>query len=123
MMRRIPPTSPPRSGSIALHKGDPAAHARFWKRAIDQGIPDARLCLSLRDSGRSSGPSRGRYSSGVGARASHCEPDFDDAHYQLALLEKNAGHYEAALREFHAMRIVAGTRAYAYWLAAGGHIQ
>ena len=45
------------------------------------------------------------------------QPDFDDAHYQLALLEKNAGHYEAALREFHAMRTVTDARAYAYWLA------
>ncbi len=35
----------------------------------------------------------------------------------MALLEKNGGHYEAALEQFHAMRTVTETRAYAYWLA------
>jgi Tetratricopeptide repeat len=41
----------------------------------------------------------------------------DDAHYQLALLEKNAGRYEAALREFLAMGEVKDARAYPYWMA------
>ncbi len=45
------------------------------------------------------------------------QPDFDDARYQLALLEKNAGRYQAALEQFQAMRTVEGPRAYAYWLA------
>ncbi|HEX5228862.1 MAG TPA: tetratricopeptide repeat protein, partial [Bryobacteraceae bacterium] len=50
-------------------------------------------------------------------RAIALRPEFDDAHYQLALLEKNAGHYEAALQELHALRTVTDARAYAYWLA------
>jgi tetratricopeptide (TPR) repeat protein len=50
-------------------------------------------------------------------RAIDLRPDFDDAHYQLALIEKNAGRYEAALSEFQAMSVLPKTRAYAYWLA------
>ena len=50
-------------------------------------------------------------------RAVALDPHFDDAHYQLALLEKNADHYEAALRHFQAMRVIPAARAYAYWLA------
>jgi hypothetical protein len=118
-------------GTIALHKGDLNAARSAWKRAIDQGITDAILCY--------------RYAVladqiGLGAddirpaleRAIALQPDFDDAHYQLALLEKNAGRYEAALQQFQAMRCGASTRAcsvhtlvnamsspraYSYWLA------
>jgi len=50
-------------------------------------------------------------------RAVTLQPNFDDARYQLALLEKNAGRYEAALRQFQAIREVQDARAYAYWLA------
>jgi tetratricopeptide (TPR) repeat protein len=50
-------------------------------------------------------------------RAIALAPDFDDARYQLALLHKNAGRYEAALGQFQAMRGIEDTRAYAYWLA------
>ena len=81
-----------------------------------QGISDAKLCYHYAILADQAGLARRRYPSGAGAR--DClQPDFDDAHYQLALLEKNAGHYEAALREFQAMRTVPDTRAYAYWLA------
>jgi len=103
-------------GVIALHKGDAAGARHAWKRAIEQGIADAGLCY--------------RYAiladqAGLGAddirpaleRAVTLQSDFDDARYQLALLEKNAGRYEAALREFQAMRVVPEARAYAYWIA------
>jgi hypothetical protein len=103
-------------GMIALHKGDTAGARRAWKRAIEQGIADAKLCY--------------RYAiladqAGLGAddirpaleRAVALQPDFDDARYQLALLEKNSGRYEAALHEFQAMRKVPEPRAFAYWLA------
>jgi len=103
-------------GEIALRKGDVTGARRAWKRAIEQGITDAKLCY--------------RYAiladqAGLGAddirpalqRAVELRPDFDDAHYQLALLEKGAGHYEAALREFLAMREVSREHAFVYWLA------
>jgi len=103
-------------GVIALHKGDADGARHAWKRAIEQGIADAGLCY--------------RYAiladqAGLGAddirpaleRAVTLQPNFDDARYQLALLEKNAGRYEAALRQFQAIREVQDARAYAYWLA------
>jgi thioredoxin-like negative regulator of GroEL len=103
-------------GMIALHNGDSAGASRFWKRAIDQGIPDGRLCYQYAVLADQAGlpPADIRP---VLERALQLQPDFDDAHYQLALLEKNDRHYEAALREFQAMRVVSPARAYAYWLA------
>jgi hypothetical protein len=103
-------------GMIALHKQDSDGARLAWRRAITQGIADAALCYHyaiLADQ------------AGLGAeeirpaleRAVALRPDFDDARYQLALLEKNAGHYQAAVEQFQAMRMVPDTRAYAYWLA------
>jgi tetratricopeptide (TPR) repeat protein len=103
-------------GAIAMRKGDLAGARRSWKLAIDEGITDARLCFqyaALADQ------------AGLGAddirpaleRAVALDPAFDDARYQLALIEKNAGHYEAALGHFRAMHAVPDARAYAYWLA------
>ena len=103
-------------GVIALRKGDSAGARHAWKRAIDRGITDAQLCY--------------RYAiladqAGLGAedirpaleRAVALDPHLDDAHYQLALLEKNADRYEAALRHFQAIREVKDARAYPYWMA------
>lgn len=103
-------------GVIALHKGDAAGARHAWKRAIDEGIADAGLCY--------------RYAiladqAGLGAdeirpaleRAIALQSGFDDARYHLALLEKNAGRYEAALGQFQAIREVRDARVYAYWLA------
>ena len=103
-------------GLIALRKGDSDAARRLWKRAIDQGIADARLCYHYAILADQASLPAGDIRPAL-ERALTLQPDFDDAHFQLALLEKNARHYEAAIRELHAMRIVAGTRAYAYWLA------
>jgi len=103
-------------GVIALHKGDVAGAQRAWKQAIDEGISDAKLCYRYAMVADRAGLPADELRPAL-ERAVFLQPDFDDAHYQLALLEKNAGHYEAALREFQAMRTVADARAYAYWLA------
>jgi tetratricopeptide (TPR) repeat protein len=103
-------------GIIALHKGDSAGARRAWKRAIDEGITDAKLCYKYAILADQAGLPADDIR-GVLERAIALQPDFDDAHYQLALIDKNAGRYEAALREFQAMRIVTAARAYGYWLA------
>jgi tetratricopeptide (TPR) repeat protein len=103
-------------GVIALHKGDSDGALRFWKRAMDQGITDAPLCLRYAILADQAGLPAADIRPAL-ERAIALQPDFDDAHYQLALLEKNDRHYLAAVREFHAMRVVSNTRAYAYWLA------
>ncbi len=103
-------------GMIALHKGDSGGARRAWKRAIDQGIADAKLCFHYAILADQAGLSPDEIRPAL-ERAVALDPHFDDAHYQLALLEKNAGRYEAAVREFQAMREVADKRAYVYWLA------
>jgi tetratricopeptide (TPR) repeat protein len=103
-------------GVIALHKGDPQGARRAWKRAIDLGITDAKLCYHYAILADQAGLPSSDIRPAL-ERAVALQPDFEDAHYQLALLEKNAGHYEVALRELHAIRNVPDARAYAYWLA------
>jgi tetratricopeptide (TPR) repeat protein len=103
-------------GMIALHKGDTVGARRDWKRAIDLGIGDARVCYNYALLADQAGlpPDAMRPALELAVRL---QPDFDDAHYQLALLEKNSRNFDAALREFHAMRNVPESRAYAYWMA------
>jgi len=50
-------------------------------------------------------------------RAVKLRPGYDDAWYSLALLEKNAGNYAAAVTDFRAMQNVPPFRAYNYWTA------
>jgi tetratricopeptide (TPR) repeat protein len=103
-------------GMIALHNGDSEGARRAWKRAIEQGMADAKLCYQYAILADQGGLSPDEIRPAL-ERAVRLQPDFDDAHYQLALLEKNARNYDAALREFRAIRSVSEPRAYAYWLA------
>ena len=103
-------------GVIALHEGDTEGARREWKRAIELGIADPELCYRYAILADQAGLPPADIRPAL-ERAVALQPDFDDAHYQLALLEKNARHYEAALDEFHAIRHVPESRAYAYWLA------
>jgi tetratricopeptide (TPR) repeat protein len=103
-------------GAIALHQGDSEGARRAWKRAIDQGVTDPKLCYQYAILADQAGLPPDDIRPAL-ERAIALQPDFDDARFQLALLEKIAGHYEAALEQFQAMRMVSETRAYAYWLA------
>jgi len=103
-------------GAIALHNGDSAGARHAWQRAIALGIGDAQLCYRYAILADQAGLGADQIRPAL-ERAIAIDPRFDDAHYQLALLEKNTGRYEAALREFHAMQNVSGAREYAYWLA------
>jgi tetratricopeptide (TPR) repeat protein len=100
-------------GTIALRRGDNGAAIAAWKRAVDLGIADAALCFryaALADE-------RGLPSRAALERAIALRPDFDDARFKLALMEKNAGHAEAAVAQLRAMRKIAPLRAFAYWSA------
>ena len=103
-------------GMIALHKGDLNTARSAWKRAIDQGVSDAALCFRYAILADQAGLGPDDIRPAL-ERAVALQPNFDDARYQLALLEKNAGHYESALREFQAIKVVSDPRAFAYWLA------
>jgi tetratricopeptide (TPR) repeat protein len=101
---------------IALHKGDSEGARRAWKRAIQQGFTDANLCYRYAILADQAGLPAEDIRPAL-ERAIALQPDFDDARYQLGLLEKNARHFDSALQQFQAMRIVAEARAYAYWFA------
>ena len=103
-------------GLIALHKGDLAAARIAWGRAVAQGLTDAQLCYRYAILADQAGLSPDDIVPAL-ERAVVLQPDFDDAHYHLALLEKNAGRYQAALEQLQAMAVVPDARAYAYWLA------
>lgn len=103
-------------GTIALRRGDRESARREWKRALKQGVDDPLLCyryaLLAEEAGFGAEDIRHALEATVALN-----PDFDDARYKLALLESNAGHYEAAVMDLEAMRSVAASRAYAYWSA------
>jgi len=102
-------------GTIALRRGDYDKARGEWKKAIAEGVTDANLCY--------------RYAALAGManlgndeirpaleRAVALRTDFDDARYMLALVEKNSGHYNAAVAQLRAMRRIAPARRYDYWM-------
>lgn len=103
-------------GAIALRKGDTAGAQREWQRAISLGIADAALCYRYGQLASTAGVSPAEVRAAY-QRALALRPDFDDARYALALLEKNLGENEAALADLRAMHNVAPVRAYHYWAA------
>jgi Tfp pilus assembly protein PilF len=103
-------------GTIALRRGDLAAARLKWKRAIDSGIGDASLCYRYAVLAEQVGTPAEEVRPAL-ARAVALRPDFDDARYLLALLEKNSGNYATAVSHLHAMKTVSQGRAYGYWIA------
>ena len=101
-------------GSIALRRGDNGGARREWERAIQAGVTDARLCFRYAVLAGIAGLSNDEVRPAL-ERAVELRPDFDDARYLLALLEKNASRYETAVRQLRAMRRVAPVRQYDYW--------
>jgi tetratricopeptide (TPR) repeat protein len=101
-------------GSIEWRKGDGALAQAAWKRAMEYGATDAKLCFRYAQLADDAGVAADEIRSAL-QRAVTLAPDFDDAHYKLALLESNAGRYEAAVHELKSMRDVSAGRGYAYW--------
>jgi tetratricopeptide (TPR) repeat protein len=110
------PAMPAALGNIALRQGDHARAREQWQLAIALGIQDATLCYQYALLGDRAGVPDDQLRPAL-ERAIQLKPDFDDARYALALMEKNAGHYDTAVAQLRAMRNVAPARAYNYWLA------
>ncbi|HLK22060.1 MAG TPA: hypothetical protein VKT81_24095 [Bryobacteraceae bacterium] len=110
------PAIPAALGNIALRRGDAARAREQWKVAIALGIEDATLCYQYAILGDRAGLPAAELRPAL-ERAIQLKPDFDDARYALALHEKNAGDYDAAVAQLRAMRNVSPARAYNYWLA------
>jgi len=103
-------------GTIALRRGDLSAARLGWKQAIVKGIADARLCYRYAILAQDAGVPAEEVRPAL-ERAIALQPDFDDARYLLALLEKSAGNYAATISNLRAMKTVSEGRAYAYWMA------
>jgi tetratricopeptide (TPR) repeat protein len=103
-------------GEIALQKNDDETARREWKRALDLRTTDATLCFQYAVLADKAGVPSDEIRPAL-ARAIALKPDFDDARYRLALLDKSAGRYELALAGLRAMHVVAPSRAFAYWSA------
>ena len=101
-------------GTIALRNGDQDGARREWKQAIEAGVTDANLCYRYAALAEMAGLASDAVRPAL-VRAIALRPDFDDARYMLALLEKNSGHYEAAVTELRAIGRVAPARQYDYW--------
>ena len=97
------PEVPAALGLIALDRKDAAAAVREWSRALALGLRDADLCyryaLVADERGLPAAQIRGALE-----RAVEIRPDFDEAHFRLGLMDKNAGHAAEAVAHFRAMR-------------------
>ena len=102
-------------GTIALRRGDNDGARREWKQAIEAGVSDANLCYRYSVLAGMAGLANDEIRPAL-ERAVALRPDFDEARYMLALLEKNSSHYEAAVTQLRAMRRVAPARQYDYWI-------
>jgi len=103
-------------GNIALRTGDRDRAREEWKRAIASGINDPKLCYQYAALAEMAGLPDSDFRAAL-ERAVALKPDFDDARYMLALVQKNAGEYAAAVGQLRAIRHVAPARAYHYWMA------
>lgn len=101
-------------GAIALQRQEREQAQRYWQEAIRLGIDDAQLCFHYAALAQETGAAPEAVRAAL-ARAILLAPEFDDARYQLALLEKNTNHEEAAIAQFQAMRHVLPARAFSYW--------
>ena len=97
---------------IALRRGEVGIAQQHWKKA--SGITDAALCyeyaIRLGAAGVPEAETRGALESAV-----ELKPDFDDARYQLALVELNAGHFDESIAQLQALKSIAPKRAFQYW--------
>lgn len=103
-------------GTIALRRGNQAVARAEWKQAVDAGIADATLCYRYALTAEQAHTGDEEVRAAL-ERALALQPDFDDARYHLALLQRNAGEYDKAVANLRAMKNIPPARAYAYWMA------
>src|SRR4051794_231154 len=103
-------------GTIAIGRGDRQEARERWTRALELGVSDDALCYRYAAAAQDGGIAAAEIRP-VLERAIAIRPEFDDALYSLALIEKNAGETEAALVHLRAMGEPGPARAFAYWSA------
>jgi len=100
---------------IAVQRGEFQSARERWRLAFEHGIQDAAACYRYALLAQNAGFDAEEIRPAL-ERAVALQPSFDDALYNLALVEKNTGRYEAAVGHLRAMRRVAAGRQFAYWI-------
>lgn len=103
-------------GMIALRKEDRAGALAAWRQAMDLGVADAALCYRYAVLADQRGLDVEQVR-GALERAIALQPDFDDAHFILALQDQNAGKSQSAIGHLRAIRTVSTARAFSYFAA------
>jgi hypothetical protein len=114
--RASSPASATALGSAALRKHDDVKAILEWKRAFDLGMSDPVLCYQYATLLENFHAPDEQIAAAL-RRAIELRPHYDDARFQLGLLESSRENYAAALAQLRAMRPVPRRRAYSYWLA------
>ncbi|HZU24136.1 MAG TPA: hypothetical protein VFA04_01355, partial [Bryobacteraceae bacterium] len=80
-------------GEIAVHNGDRPAALRAWKQAVDLGTRDPKLCMRYVALAQQAGAPETEIRP-VLERVLALDPAYDDARYQLALIDINTGDFD-----------------------------
>ena len=101
-------------GTVSLRRGNNTEARQRWERAIELGTNDADICYRFAALASWAGEKPEIIRPAL-ERAVLLRSDFDDAHFLLAMIEKNGGHYDRAVSQLRAMRAISPERAYSYW--------
>ncbi len=110
------PNFPAALGLIWLREGNRAEAIEQWRQALSNGTTDAELCYRFALMAEEAGLDVQVERSAL-ERAVALAPGLDDARYKLALLQSHAAEYRLAVEQLRRMRVPAGERRYAYWMA------
>jgi tetratricopeptide (TPR) repeat protein len=103
-------------GAAAMAGGRAEDARRWWKRSLELGLADGDICYRYAALLDGAGVSGTELRDAL-KRTLELRPDFDEARWQLALLEENEGHEAVSLDLLRAMKTVPPERAHAYWCA------
>ncbi len=101
-------------GTIAFRRGESRNAIEWWGKAIDEGESEAWVCFRYAVLADAAGLPPNEIKRAL-ERAVASKPGFDDARYQLAILESNSGEYDNAVAQLRRMTKPSPQRAYGYW--------
>ena len=99
---------------LSVEKNDLEEARRQWTRALARGLADAEACYRFAKLAEDAGFAPAEVRAAL-ERAVALQPGFDDALFNLALLENNAGDPTAAVEHLRAMRTIEPARQFHYW--------
>jgi Flp pilus assembly protein TadD len=101
---------------LALRRHNLTEAQEEWRRALEQGINDAKICYRFAMMAEDAGVPEEEVRPAL-ERAVKLDPAFDDALFSLALAENRASEPGAALGYLQAMHHVSAARQFVYWTA------